>query len=65
MVKNSKGKWVLSKKEQENRWIRCIEYLLRHGSILAARKAANRDGFGASTSVWITALGRILETKEN
>ena len=61
MVKNSKGFWVLSKKEKEERQSRCIEYLLRYGNSLpAARKAAARDHFLASSSVWITALSKIL-----
>lgn len=63
MVKNSKGYWVLSKQEREVRRNRCIEYLLRYGNVPAARKAANRDGFGANTSVWVTALSRILAGK--
>jgi hypothetical protein len=63
MVQNSKGEWILSKKEREDRRIRCIEYLLRYGNIPEARKAANRAGFGANTSVWVTALSKILACK--
>ena len=39
---------------------RCIYYLRRGGSLPAARELAKKDGFGANTSAWITALGEIL-----
>lgn len=52
-----------TKKEREDRRARCIEYLLRYGNLPAARKAAAKDGFTQNTSVWITALSRILAEK--
>lgn len=39
---------------------RCMEYLRRAGSLPAARALARRDHFGAATSAWVTALGRLL-----
>jgi len=49
-----------TKKEREDRRARCIKYLLKYGNLPAARKAAAREGFTQNTSVWITALSRIL-----
>lgn len=40
---------------------KCVEYLLKAGTLPAARKLAARDGFGAQTSAWLGALGKILK----
>lgn len=40
---------------------RCIEYLRRAGSMPAAQKLANEEGFTQNTSVWIGALGQMLK----
>lgn len=55
---------AISKKDREERWRRCEEYLRRAGSLDAARALAKRDGFGAPTAAWISALGKMLGREE-
>ncbi len=49
-----------TRRQREERWARCREYLLRAGSIPAAIALAKRDRFSQNTSVWVTALGHLL-----
>jgi hypothetical protein len=53
----------MTKEQRQERWERCAEFLRRAGNLPAARKLAAREGFGANTSVWISALSKILEGK--
>ena len=46
---------------RRERWRRCTDYLHRAGSLPAAVKLAKAEGFGAPTSAWITALGKMLD----
>lgn len=39
---------------------KCREYLLRAGDLPGAMALAKRDGFGANTSIWLSALSEIL-----
>lgn len=50
----------LTKEDQEARWAKCIGYLEKTPDMPVAMKAAARDGFYCNTSVWITALGKML-----
>ena len=59
MIRTKSG-WSFTKQERQERWDRCTKYILRYSTLTAARKAAARDGFKTSTSVWITALSKIL-----
>jgi hypothetical protein len=54
---------TITKEERQERWERCADFLRRAGNIPAARKLAAQEGFGANTSVWISALSKILEGK--
>lgn len=51
----------LTKEGQQARREECIGYLARHSDMPAAMKAAARDGISYNTSVWITALSKMLE----
>jgi hypothetical protein len=51
---------AISKQEREDRRKKCEEYLRRAGSLPAAMALARRDGFSQNTSVWISALGKML-----
>ncbi len=46
---------------QVQRWAQCQKYLRRAGSLPGARSLAAADGFSCNTSVWITALGKVLK----
>lgn len=61
MTKTKTGNWRLSIAEREERWTVCMSYLRRCGSIPAAQKAAKQDGKSFDTSVWVSALGKMLE----
>lgn len=50
----------LTKEGQEARWEKCIGYLEKTSDMPAAMKAAARDGVYHNTSVWITALSKML-----
>jgi len=52
------------RQEQQERWDRCMGYLRSNSDMPAAIAAAGRDGFGCNVSVWITALGKLLEGGE-
>lgn len=49
-----------TKAEREERWRRCEEYMKRAGSLPAAVELARKDGFSQNTSVWISAIGKML-----
>lgn len=51
----------VSKAYQRERWRRCADYIARAGDVPAAMRLAKKDGFSANTSVWISALGKLLE----
>ena len=40
---------------------RCVEFLKAAGSIPAAQAMARKHNFTVNTSLWITALGRMLK----
>lgn len=50
----------MDKKDRQARWGRCEGYLHLAGSLPAAMRLARQDGFAVSTSVWITALVKML-----
>ena len=60
MIQNKAGRWVLSKEERAERLRRCMCYLTHNYGLAAAKAAAKRDGVTFSTSVWINALGKLL-----
>lgn len=49
-----------TKTQRKERWVRMVGYLRRAGSLPAAMKLAEKEHFGAPTSAWITALGKLL-----
>ena len=51
----------MDKKARQERWEKCIKYIACYGSLPEAMAAAKRDGVSCDTSVWITALGKMLE----
>lgn len=53
----------MTRKERAARRARLVEYLAKHGSIPAARKAAKHDGVAAPTSMWLGALGDMLKVR--
>lgn len=63
MRRTKTGKWMFTKQEREERWSRCIEYIENTPTLAAARRAARRDGFCCSTSVWIVAFSKLVSTK--
>jgi hypothetical protein len=60
MIKTKAGRWVLSKEERAERLRKCMGYLKHNYGLTAAKAAAKRDGVTFSTSVWVTALGKLL-----
>lgn len=55
-----------TKTYREQRTAKCMAYLREcNFSLHDARALANkREGFGANTSAWLTALGRLLKSDE-
>lgn len=49
-----------TKEAREERWKACAKYIRRTSTLSEARELAKRDGVQFNTSVWITALGKIL-----
>ena len=60
-TRSGKFQSVYTKAERQQRWDICTKYLKRHPTLDAARKAAAKDGVSFNTSVWITALSKILQ----
>lgn len=59
-----RGSLFTTKKYREERMWKCQAYLREAGSLKAAQKLAKKqEGFSANTSVWITALGKMLVEK--
>ena len=56
----TKSKPRYTKAEREARWETCIKYLKRCGNLPAAQKVASQEGVSFNTSVWVTALGKML-----
>lgn len=54
----------ITKEYRQERWDRCMKYLRENRDLPTAMKAAHVDGFSADTSVWITALSKMLERGE-
>lgn len=52
---------LITPKMRRERWRVCADYIARAGSIPAAMKLAKKDGKSFNTSVWISALGKMLE----
>ena len=51
-----------AKEERKKRWEVCQEYLLANRDLPAAILAARLDDVVFDTAVWITALGKLLES---
>jgi hypothetical protein len=49
--------------ERQERWERCAGYLRKAGNLNGARKLARAEGWGANTSVWVSALSKMLAGK--
>lgn len=54
----------MTKAERKARWDICMKYLRTRGNLPDAMRAAKRDGISYDTSVWITALGKLLQAGE-
>lgn len=61
MAKIKRG---ITRKEREERWAKCIKFIERTNTLDAARALASKEGFGADTSVWISAWGKLLEKRQ-
>jgi len=51
----------MTPKQRQERWEKCIGYMSRYGSLPEAMAAAKKDGVSFNTSVWLSALGKMLE----
>jgi hypothetical protein len=60
MRKTKKGNWVMTHEERAERWAKCQYYIRRTETLSEAKKLAKRNGFAADTSVWVTALSKML-----
>lgn len=59
-----RGPLRTTKQYRAGRLRKAIHYLKLAGNLSDARKLANKcEGFQANTSVWMTAIGRILMEK--
>jgi len=54
---------LMTPERRRERWEECAEYLRRYGNLPAARAAAKKDGKNQNVSVWLSALGKMLEGK--
>lgn len=53
-----------TKAYREERIARCQQYLLRAGTLPDVVKLAKREHFSENTSRWLTALGRLLQSRK-
>ncbi len=51
-----------TKEDKRERWAKCQYYIKRTGNLPEAKALAKTHGFGAATSVWITAFSKLLAT---
>ena len=61
MKLSNKGTWVMTTEERQKRWDKCTYYLRRHRSLPEAQAAASKDQVSFDGSVWLSALGKMLE----
>lgn len=52
---------LITPRMRRERWRVCEEYLRKHGDLPTAMAAAKKDGKAFNTSVWISALGKMLQ----
>jgi len=54
---------MISREERKERWRRCAEYIREAGNLPDAQALARmRDHYRQNTSVWITALSKLIES---
>ena len=53
---------LISPVRRRERWRDCEAYMRRANSLPEARALAKKDGKNYDAAVWITALGRLLES---
>jgi len=64
MRKSKKDNWVMTKEERQERWDKCTKYLRQYATLDGAQAAAHADGVSFDTSVWITAMDKMLQRGE-
>ena len=51
-----------TKAERRERWDTCTKYLKLAGNVPAAQRMAAKQGVSFPTAVWVSALGKMLES---
>lgn len=57
----STKKPLITKTQREERWRTCARYIAQGGDIPSGQLLVKKDGVSFNTSVWISALGKLLE----